>query len=94
MIRFSLSFCLALALPLVAHADWRASAKDCANVIAAQAHCASCAAQWPEISRCAAQREGEDPARTNACIARVNSESWGKPMYYDRVAAVFACLSK
>jgi len=50
MIRFSLSFCLALALPLVAHADWRASAKDCGNVIAAQAHCASCAARWPEIS--------------------------------------------
>jgi hypothetical protein len=77
-----------------AYADWNESAKECAEQIAAQAHCASCSALWPQISKCAADHEGADAALTDGCIARVNNKYWAKPMYFDRVAEVFSCLSK
>jgi hypothetical protein len=94
MIRFALPFCIGLSLAPAAYADWRDAAKECGNAAAAQARCASCSALWPEISACAAKAEGLDHERTAACIARVNNENWAKPMYFDRVAAVFACLAK
>jgi hypothetical protein len=77
-----------------AYADWNESVKECAATIAAQAHCASCSALWPQISKCAADQEGADPALADGCIARVNNKDWAKPMYFDRVAEVIACLSK
>jgi hypothetical protein len=96
MIRTSIPFCIALTCVFPAHADWAASAKECAEVIAAQTmpRCGSCAALWPQISKCAADAEGVDPARTGTCINRVNDDNWGKPMYFDRVGAVISCLSK
>jgi hypothetical protein len=94
MIRSVLAFSLVLAIPPTAYADWNESAKECAEQIAAQAHCASCSALWPQISKCAADHEGGDPALTDSCIARVNNKYWAKPMYFDRVAEVFSCLTK
>jgi hypothetical protein len=94
MIRFALPFCLGLSLATPAHADWKGAAQECANVIAARTLCASCSALWAEISRCAAGSEGIDSARANACIRHVNNENWAQPMYFDRVAAVFSCLSQ
>lgn len=91
---FCLLFCLGLALASTAHAEWRAAAKECGNAVAEQTGCASCSALWREISRCAAQTEGMDPNRVETCIQRVSRQTSAEPMYFDRIAAVFACMGK
>jgi hypothetical protein len=95
MIRLALPFCLVLSAA-TAHADWKHSAEECGALVAAQTvpRCGSCAALWPQISKCAAEAEGVEPARAEACINRVNTDDWSQPMYFDRVAEVFSCLSK
>lgn len=86
--------CLCLLAGSEAVADWTQSTMACAELIAAQTspRCGSCAALWPQISKCAADAEGVEPARADACISRVNNESWAKPLYFDRVGAVVSCL--
>src|SRR5438270_9303855 len=87
---------LVLATVQTAYADWNESAKACGELIAEQTvpRCGSCAALWPQISKCAADAEGIDPTRTDVCIARVNNDNWAQPMYFDRVGAVISCLLK
>ncbi len=93
-IRFALPFATGMLLATTAHADWHAAASACAESAAQRFRCASCSALWAEIALCAATQEGSSTALASDCIQRVNNEAWGRPMYYDRVAAVFACLNK
>ena len=96
MRRVALPLFVIVAAGPAAAADWGASAKECSALISAQTspRCGSCAALWPQISKCAADAQGIDPARTDDCVTRVNNDNWAKPMYFDRVSAVIACLSK
>ena len=78
-----------LVLATAAHAeDWRARAPKCGEAIAQKLGCASCSAQWAEISRCTF---GRTPV-VEQCLHKVNAATAGLEMGHDRVADVAACL--
>jgi hypothetical protein len=77
-------------LAAAAHADdWEARARQCAETIAQQiGGCGSCSAIWPEVSRCTF---GRTPV-VEKCLHQVNTAAVDKPMGYDRISDVAACL--
>lgn len=70
--------------------DWHVLVRRCMDSIERQIHCASCSAAWPEVSRCAFGRTPQ----VEQCLEQVDAATTDKPMAYDRIADVAACLGR
>jgi hypothetical protein len=76
MRRFALILCAGLcAVPALAQSQtWRPVARQCAEEVDRQAHCAACGSEWPEWTRCLNARLRQvPPTLLEECIKRTEA---------------------